>query len=146
MNRNRILGWNGWPTQMGQAADFVIGQGTFTSTGAAGNSKGVFNNPTSLACEDGKLVVSDMNNHRVLIWNTAPTANVAADVVVGQSTASAAAANGAGGVAAGGFSTPLGVALVPRAGGTAFPAFLADFFPARFMRWPSALPIGGFPG
>ena len=29
---NRILGWHGWPTQMGQAADFVLGQPDFVSS------------------------------------------------------------------------------------------------------------------
>lgn len=84
---NRVLIWNTIPTTNGQNADVVIGQTSFTanSTGIAADK---FNGPGELAITpDGRLIIADMNNHRVLIFNKVPSSNGAsADVVIGQST------------------------------------------------------------
>ena len=67
-------------------ASVVIGQDNFV-TNTAGTSqtklsvviRGVFVDPK------GRLIVADMNNNRVLIWNTVPTTNgTPADLVLGQ--------------------------------------------------------------
>jgi hypothetical protein len=83
-NNRRVLIWNTLPTTNGQAADVVVGQPDFmtataglTQTGG-GNVHGVF-------AVDGRLIVCERENHRVLIWNTIPTTNGAtADLVLGQ--------------------------------------------------------------
>lgn len=83
---NRVLIWNSVPSSNGVPADVVIGQSTFTS-GASGCSQNQFNIPYGIAFSpDGKkLIVSDLNNNRVLIWNSIPTVNGQnADVVIGQ--------------------------------------------------------------
>jgi len=64
----------------------VIGQADF-SADDPGLSASQLNNPTSVALANGKLIVVDQGNNRVLIWNSLPTTNnTAADVVIGQSS------------------------------------------------------------
>lgn len=94
---NRILIWNTFPTSNQQPADLVLGQPNFTSgtsnngpnTAACDSTAGVnrcsLNQPFFMELVDGKLIVADRENHRVLIWNTMPTVNQQpADVVIGQ--------------------------------------------------------------
>lgn len=82
---NRVLIWNTLPTTNGQPADVVIGQSNFTNN-SSGTGANKFDRPTELlVTPDGKLLVTDRNNHRVLIFNQIPIANNAsADVVIGQ--------------------------------------------------------------
>jgi hypothetical protein len=85
---NRILIWNSFPTSNAQAADVVVGQTNFTSSsnGTAANKFRRQWNFTASAASD-QLFVTDLDNHRVLIFNTIPTANGAsADAVLGQAT------------------------------------------------------------
>ena len=84
---NRVLIWNTIPTVNGQNADVVIGQTNFI-TNTNGIAANKFSYPAGvLVTPDGKLIVNDANNNRVLIFNSIPTANNAsADVVIGQST------------------------------------------------------------
>lgn len=83
--RNRVLIWNPAPTTLGEAADIVVGQPNMTST-ASGNGASQLNVPLSVWTDGTRLIVGDRANHRVLIWNTLPTANgQAADRVLGQS-------------------------------------------------------------
>ena len=88
----RILIWNTIPTSNGVAADFVIGQPDFTSTfyGTGPNRFGA-GDIKSIATyyneENGteKLLISDFDNSRVLIYNSIPVFNDAsADNVIGQ--------------------------------------------------------------
>jgi len=81
---NRVLLWNSPPTTTGVAADIVVGQLDFTSS-SAGTTQTTFDGSISVAIAGGKLFVVDVQNNRVLIWNTIPMSNgAAADVVVGQ--------------------------------------------------------------
>jgi len=84
---NRVLIWNSIPTTNGQNADVVIGQTSFT-TSSSGTSASKFWRPQELAISpDGRLLIADRYNNRVLVFNTIPTTNGAsADVVIGQST------------------------------------------------------------
>lgn len=86
---NRILGYLTPPAATGAAANFELGQGDATGTdfsgGAAGTSNSTLSSPSKVTISaDNRLVVADTGNNRVLIWNTLPTGNVPADVVVGQ--------------------------------------------------------------
>jgi len=81
---NRILGFNTIPTTSDASADFVIGQASFTDS-SPGTAADQFDTPNELVVADGKLFVADWVNNRVLIWNTLPTGNTPADVVVGNS-------------------------------------------------------------
>jgi len=96
-NNNRILGYFGLPEVDGAAADFVLGQATFT--GASHNdddqngiadaepSARTFWCPSAVVSDGTRLFVADACNNRILIYASLPTTNFApADVVVGQAT------------------------------------------------------------
>ena len=81
-DNHRILGFNAIPTTNNASADFVIGQADFVSnTSGTGANSFIF--PGHTVTANGKLFVLDNDNRRVLIWNSLPTSNVPADVVVG---------------------------------------------------------------
>ena len=87
---NRILVFNSIPTKNGQAADLVIGQSSLTTPVPTAQTtpnptQSTLYSPTSVSSDGIRLIVTDLGNNRVLIWNTVPTSNgQAADVVVGQ--------------------------------------------------------------
>ncbi|WP_455222268.1 NHL repeat-containing protein [Kaarinaea lacus] len=81
---NRVLIWDSIPANNAVSASYVVGQTDFGAA-ASGCSASTLSGPASVHVGSDKLVVADNVNHRILIWNTIPTANgVAADVVVGQ--------------------------------------------------------------
>jgi hypothetical protein len=82
---HRVLIWNTIPTTNGQAADVVLGQTNFT-TSTSGTTVANLSSPLGVfVSPNGKLIVADGSNNRVLIWNSIPTVNgIPADVVVGQ--------------------------------------------------------------
>lgn len=99
-SNNRVLAW--WDKNtltIGKAADYVLGQNSMTAVsanqGGTASAQTMYN-PRIVNVSGGKLLVSEFGNNRVLIWNTIPSstsaANVAADVVVGQSSFSGVAA------------------------------------------------------
>jgi hypothetical protein len=80
---HRLLIWSTFPTANGQAADLVVGETSLTA--ATGPSTDGLNLPYMPIIYDGKLVVPDSENNRVLIWNALPTTNgTAADIILGQ--------------------------------------------------------------
>jgi uncharacterized protein (TIGR03437 family) len=86
-DNNRVLIWNTIPTSNGVPADVVVGQPNFTSNSIPGNvpSAKSMRGPSGLWIQNGKLYVADTQNHRILIFNSIPTANgAAADLVLGQ--------------------------------------------------------------
>lgn len=81
---NRVLIFNPTPTTSGAAAQVVVGQVDMTSIEAACSATGL-NTPESSFVVNGKLIVADTANNRVLIWNQVPTANnTPANLVLGQ--------------------------------------------------------------
>ena len=92
---DRVLIWNTFPTANFTPADVVLGQSDFTHhTPNDDNQDGSYDGPTArtfyyptyIDSNGTQLFVTDYENHRVLIWNTFPTANFTpADVVLGQS-------------------------------------------------------------
>jgi hypothetical protein len=85
---HRVLVWSSFPTSNNQAADYVLGQPNMTSN-AANNGGGptaqTLSTPCSVTSDGTRLIVTDYDNSRVLIWNPIPTATgQAADLVVGQ--------------------------------------------------------------
>lgn len=82
-DNNRVLIWNTFPTSHFQPADIVLGQENFTQVSASADT---LDSPYYIDSNGEQLAVSDMYNHRVLIWNRFPTRNFQqADVVLGQS-------------------------------------------------------------
>ena len=79
---NRVLIYNEIPTQNGASADVVLGSDT---TQIMPPDAVTMVNPMSATTDGQRLIVSDLGNNRVLIYNSIPTQNgTTADVVLGQ--------------------------------------------------------------
>ena len=122
---NRVLIYETIPQVNGEPADVVIGQLDFTSS-TAGSSDRELNFPAFVAVSpNNELLISDVFNNRVLIYNTIPIANnEPASAVIGQDDF---ISNGSG-VAANSFNIPMGVA-VSKTGRLA----ISDAFNARIL-------------
>ncbi|MCX6116627.1 MAG: hypothetical protein NT027_03735 [Proteobacteria bacterium] len=84
---HRVLVWNTLPTVSGQTADLVLGQPNFTSNtlNNGGVSASSLVSPSGLFVYEGKVYLSDVSNHRLLVWNAFPTvSSQPADFVLGQ--------------------------------------------------------------
>jgi hypothetical protein len=110
---NRVLIFNSIPTVNNANADVVIGQADFDhndSNRGGSVAANTLNAPSSLYFDGKKLFVSDWDNHRVLIFNSIPTANNAnADVVIGQANMTSNSINQGVSVAANTLYNPNGV-------------------------------------
>lgn len=115
---HRLLGWRRLPEHDETPADWVIGQAGFEregrNRGGAASALGL-NVPTGI-CRYGAagLAVADAWNHRILIWNEAPTRSEAPpDRVLGQADFEGAEANrGRSAPDAGTLFWPYGVAFL----------------------------------
>ena len=98
-DNSRVLIWNSIPTSNNQPADVVLGEPNFTTappqtTSVLPATASNMFNPASVTSDGQRLVVTDLGNNRVLIWNSIPTQNgQAADVVVGQPNMSSGGQN-----------------------------------------------------
>ncbi|MBK7945322.1 MAG: DUF11 domain-containing protein [Flavobacteriales bacterium] len=128
-DRNRVLIWNSIPVSNGAPADVVLGQPNFTSSAIGSNTTGM-QNPTGVyVSPDGRLLVSDFNNHRVLVWNTIPTVNGApADVVIGQPNFTTISS----GLTSQKLNSPWGLWVAPTG-----ELLIADLFNSRVLIWNS---------
>lgn len=72
-NNNRVLIWNSLPTG-NTPPDLVLGQPDFTANNP-GAGPDQMNWPVAVSAADGKVVVADTYNDRILIWNSFPTVN-----------------------------------------------------------------------
>jgi len=94
-DNNRVLIWNTVPTESGTPADIVLGQNSFNTCVSNDDdqdeiederpSARTLSGPSGIWSDGEKLIVTDTNNSRLLIWNTFPTESFAqADRVMGQ--------------------------------------------------------------
>lgn len=83
---NRVLIWTSFPTTNKQPADIVLGQPGFGTSGFPTSPTGAtMRFPSSVYSDGVRLFVSDMENHRVLIWRSFPTTTgQPADFAIGQ--------------------------------------------------------------
>jgi hypothetical protein len=126
---SRILGFDSVPTQNQASASFVIGQSSLT-LGSNGVGPDRLSFPMNIGISNGKLVVLDSGNARILIFNTVPSATGAqADVVLGG--ASSFNASGGGGCNSREFAWSDGMVV---AGGK---IILADNNHSRVLIWNS---------
>lgn len=75
------------PFAVNAVADLVLGQPNLTTSAPnqGGQSAKTLCLPRAVYVHNGKLLVADTGNHRVLAWNAIPTANFQpADVLIGQ--------------------------------------------------------------
>lgn len=125
---NRVLIWNTVPTTSGVAADVVLGQANFTSSGAATTAVGL-SAPRGLYWHGTNLWVVDKGNNRVLRYTNPTTSGQSASLVLGQAnfTSSGAATTSTG------MSDPTGVLIY------AGKLLVADTTNNRVLVW-SAVP------
>ncbi len=135
---HRVLIWSTIPTVDQTPADIVLGQANFTSSASGAGATGM-NTPGSIVVSsDGKLLLSDTINCRILVWNTIPTAsNTAADLAIGQpdlatNTCPPAAPN------QGNISVPGGIDIDSQGR-----LFVTDFFQNRILIWNSVPTASG---
>ncbi len=82
---NRVLIYNQSPTQNGASADVVLGQPNFDRGEALATAANTLSSPMSATTDGQRLIISDLGNNRILIYNQIPTqSGASADVVVGQ--------------------------------------------------------------
>ena len=82
---HRVLIFDQFPIQNGDTADWVIGQPDFTtSTPGLSNQDLSFPGLVSVT-RDNKLLIADINNNRIMVYNSVPAENYkVADAVIGQ--------------------------------------------------------------
>tara|TARA_R110002012_G_scaffold109617_1_gene253553 strand:- start:54371 stop:59494 length:5124 start_codon:yes stop_codon:yes gene_type:complete len=82
---NRILIYNKIPTSNNEEADVLIGQTGWNNTGR-GTARNRIGDPWNTSISpDGKLLIAEDYNYRILVFNSIPTTDGAnADIVVGQ--------------------------------------------------------------
>lgn len=131
---HRVLIWHSPRPASHSSADIVLGQPDFTSEGAQAAGRGPERGlrlPTGVMVHDGRLIVADAWNHRVLVWNQVPErSDVAPDLVLGQADATQVDENRGGACGPLGFYWPFGIAVV---GGW---FYVADTGNRRVLGWP----------
>ncbi len=102
---NRVLIWNSVPNSNGAPADVVVGQAAFGTSVFACSATGMYEPEGIAITPDGKLIVADSGNNRVLIFNQIPTANGATpDLVLGQNNPTTCVLNNDGSGSSGSLS------------------------------------------
>ena len=82
---NRVLIYNRIPTQNGAPADVVLGQPNFEGSRALPTAANTLSSPMSATTDGQRLIISDLGNNRILIYDRIPTqSGASANVVVGQ--------------------------------------------------------------
>lgn len=86
---HRILVWHDPASLLDHAdADLVLGQPDLMTEGAQAGGRGADGGmrlPTGVIVHDGRLIVADAWNHRILVWDEVPTrSDVRPDVILGQ--------------------------------------------------------------
>lgn len=74
LGNHRTLGFNAVPTSADTGANFVVGQSSFAGAGT-GTTANRFNSPRGAGAGNGLLAIADQNNHRVQLFNPAPTSS-----------------------------------------------------------------------
>ena len=137
----RILIWNTVTPTNGQGADIVLGQADFESSQSnrgGGASSSTLSRPGGISVSSSGVAVSDINNHRILIWNTVtPTNGQGADIVLGQADFESSQSNRGGGSAADTVYSPLGVSI------SSSRICVADTDNHRVLIWNTSTPSDG---
>lgn len=101
---HRVLIWRDIPSDQNQPADIVLGQRDFNSVlanhGQDKPSASTLHWPYGVAYLDGKLIVCDTGNRRLLIWDEISENGQPADLVLGQRDFGSRDENAGGGVSA----------------------------------------------
>ena len=135
---HRVLIWRGLPERANQPADLVLGQRDFTgglaNRGSSEAGADTLNWCYGVTLAEGRLLVADTGNRRVLIWNSLPRHNgQAADIVLGQTDMTTRDDNASGKGGAIGMRWPHAICVHEGR------IFVADAGNNRIMAW-NALP------
>ncbi|MES2335671.1 MAG: NHL repeat-containing protein [Pseudomonadota bacterium] len=107
---HRVLIWHRLPEGPDSPADFVLGQAdagsALANRGADAPTAATLHWPYGLSEIDGRLVVCDTGNRRLLVWNDPVETGQPADLVLGQDSFTCRDENGGGPVAAGSMRWP----------------------------------------
>jgi hypothetical protein len=141
---HRVLIWFGLPERTNRPADVVLGQadfaGSLANRGHNAPSACTLNWCYGVAIEDGRLIVADTGNRRVLLWDRIPTQNGApADLVLGQRDFTTRDENAGSDAGPLGMRWPHGIAVVD--GGI----LVSDAGNNRVMAWRSLPTTNGVP-
>lgn len=136
---HRVLVFRGIPSEDGHPADLVLGQRDEFSEGpqaaGAGPADGM-NLPTGvLVTDDGRLVVADAWNHRVLVWDRVPDLSGPPDLVLGQPTSVDVQPNAGAEPTCRSFYWPFGIAVVDGR------FYVADTGNRRVLCWSDGVPL-----
>lgn len=130
---HRVLIWHDPLPASHAPADVVLGQPDVTSEGPQAAGRGPergMHLPTGVLVHDGRLVVADAWNHRLLVWDAVPQrSDVAPDVVIGQPDPTSVEENRGEGCGPLGFYWPFGIAVV------AGRLYVADTGNRRVLAW-----------
>ena len=131
---HRVLIWSDPSSMSSHAdADVVLGQPNFETEGAQAGGRGPENGmrlPTGILVHEGKLLVADAWNHRILIWDQIPTdSDTPADMILGQANTAEVDENRGGACGPRTFYWPFGIAMVE---GT---FYVADTGNRRVLAW-----------
>ncbi len=112
---HRVLIWHSYPERNNQPADVVLGQADFAATlanrGLDAPRADTLNWCYGVSIANGRLMVADTGNRRVLIWERLPEMNGApADLVLGQADFTCRDENAGIGVGATGMRWPHAIA------------------------------------
>jgi len=111
---NRILIFNTIPTSNNASANVVVGQPDMaTVSSATSQTKLKLPEAVSYDSVSGKMMISDWNNSRVLIYNAVPTSDgAAADVVLGQADFTGGTANRGGSASGSSLNQPYNAQII----------------------------------
>jgi len=140
---HRLLIWHGIPERDECPADIVLGQPNGRTEGRAAGGRGPergMNLPTGVLLHEGRLIVADAWHHRILVWNSVPTADdIAPDLILGQLNATDVEPNAGGDCSAATLYWPFGIAVI----GGRF--WVADTGNRRVLGWTGGIPDPGQP-
>ena len=115
-DNNRIVVFNTLPTSTA-SANFVIGQADFNGTGSGGadytfgGNTDFLSSPYDILVYSNRLYVSDTGHHRILVFNTIPSAsNARPTFVIGHVGTTQVLANQGGSISATGLNFPTSMA------------------------------------
>jgi hypothetical protein len=137
---HRVLIWHGYPDTANRPADVVLGQADFrqglANRGADHPGADTLYWCYGVAIADGKLIVADTGNRRMLVWNEIPSADgTPADLVLGQRDFSSRDENAGEGGGSRGMRWPHAVAV---AVGSLFVADAGNNRVMAWLNWPRA--------
>ncbi|MBI2678287.1 MAG: hypothetical protein HYX28_05860 [Candidatus Koribacter versatilis] len=106
---NRVIIYNSVPSGSPGTIDVVVGQVDKVSSASTCDA-GTLDSVESVAVANGKLIVTDGDHNRILIWNSIPTSDgVPANLVLGQADFTSCAENRGGAVGANTLGYPNGM-------------------------------------